>query len=235
MKQASVFLLCFLAMQSAFANDTNLTLTVDGVTYSNVTWHTVTPATVSIFHQTGVATIPLEKLPPQLQRQFGYDPQKAADYRAAEAVQLQRAAKEAAERKANEQTDIDKGLQKLGELPGTASQETQRAQAQQQASELAGAQNPVLMSILVRQALPDGALVDQALDSRLLYVVGLTGVYDDTAYVIVVAPSGDFEYTTTSGAYKKVPKYQYLGRPDDVGPQPSGNRYWWKGSPIQFH
>jgi hypothetical protein len=68
---------------ASFADETNTlpsTITVDGITYSNVTWRTVTPATVSIFHETGVATIPLEKLPPDLQKQFGYDPQKAANY-----------------------------------------------------------------------------------------------------------------------------------------------------------
>ena len=68
---------------ASFAEETNTlptTITIDGITYSNVTWRTVTPVTVSIFHETGVASIPLEKLPPELQKQFGYDPQKAADY-----------------------------------------------------------------------------------------------------------------------------------------------------------
>lgn len=60
------------------------TITIDGITYSNVIWRTVTPATVTIFHQTGVASIPLEKLPPELQQRFEFDPHKAADYRAAE-------------------------------------------------------------------------------------------------------------------------------------------------------
>jgi hypothetical protein len=75
------------------AEDTNTlptTITVDGITYSNVTWHTVTPATVSIFHATGVASIPLEKLPPELQQRFGYDPQKAAAYQAQELAVAQR-------------------------------------------------------------------------------------------------------------------------------------------------
>lgn len=53
-------------------------LTIDGVTYENVRWGTVTPAAVSILHATGVATIPLWKLPPNLQKRFGYDPQETA-------------------------------------------------------------------------------------------------------------------------------------------------------------
>jgi hypothetical protein len=81
-----------LAVSTSFAQETNplpRTITVDGITYSNVTWWTVTPATVSIFHQTGVASIPLEKLPPELQQRFGYDPQRAAAYQAQESVVAQ--------------------------------------------------------------------------------------------------------------------------------------------------
>jgi hypothetical protein len=77
---------------ASFAEETNTLpsiITVDGITYSNVTWRTVTPATVSIFHETGVASIPLEKLPPELQARFGYDPQKAAGYRAQELAAAQ--------------------------------------------------------------------------------------------------------------------------------------------------
>lgn len=80
-------LLFVLAVAASFAEETNTlptTITVDGIIYSNVTWRGVTPATVSILHKTGVASIPLEKLPPELQKRFSYNPKKAADYRAAE-------------------------------------------------------------------------------------------------------------------------------------------------------
>jgi hypothetical protein len=56
-------------------------LTVDGVTYRDVQWGTVTPATVSIIHATGVCTVPLENLSADLQRRFGYQPEEAARYR----------------------------------------------------------------------------------------------------------------------------------------------------------
>ena len=39
-------------------------------------------------HAAGAATIPLEKLPPELQKRFGYDPDRAGKYRAAQ-VQLE--------------------------------------------------------------------------------------------------------------------------------------------------
>lgn len=66
----------------ALADETNLTLTIGGTVYTNVTWGTVTPATVTMFHNTGVSVVPIEKLPDEWQQRFNYDPQKAAAYRA---------------------------------------------------------------------------------------------------------------------------------------------------------
>jgi len=66
-----------------WAGETNLVLTIDGVTYSNVTWGAATPATVKMYHAAGVATVDLEKLPADLQARFDYDAAKAAAYRAA--------------------------------------------------------------------------------------------------------------------------------------------------------
>jgi hypothetical protein len=67
-------------------NNLPATITVDGHTYSNVTWGAVTPATVSIIHTTGTATVPLEKLPVELQSRFGYDEAKCKAYRETQMV-----------------------------------------------------------------------------------------------------------------------------------------------------
>lgn len=86
MKVSRVAVLLFtIAAIASHADETNLTLTVDGVTYSNVTFGTVTPASVSFTHSTGAASIPLERLSPDLQKRFGYDPKEAEQYRQAEA------------------------------------------------------------------------------------------------------------------------------------------------------
>lgn len=69
-----------LAVAASQADETNLTLTVDGIIYTNVTFGTATPSSVSIFHKTGIARVPLAKLPPDLQKKFNYDPLKAADW-----------------------------------------------------------------------------------------------------------------------------------------------------------
>jgi len=62
------------------------TFSIDGFKYEEVRWGRITPATATIFHKTGVATIPLEKLPPEWQSKLGYDPLKAQRYRQAEAT-----------------------------------------------------------------------------------------------------------------------------------------------------
>jgi len=63
----------------ARGDDTNTTITIDGVTYEDFHWGTVTPTTIAIFHKTGVATVPLADLSPDLQERFGYSPKKAAE------------------------------------------------------------------------------------------------------------------------------------------------------------
>ena len=59
---------------------TDSTLTVDEMIYTNAVFGTVTPYAVTVKHSTGVASVPLERLPADLQQRFGYDPQKAQDY-----------------------------------------------------------------------------------------------------------------------------------------------------------
>lgn len=96
MKHALALLLACLAVQTALSDETNLTLTVDGVTYSNVTFGTATPLSVSIRHRTGITSIPLWKLPKELQLRFGYDPEKIK----AEAARAEAEAAKAEEAKA---------------------------------------------------------------------------------------------------------------------------------------
>jgi hypothetical protein len=93
------------------SNVTSNSIRVDGTTYEDVRWGRLTPATVTIYHKVGIATLPLAKLPPELRKQFGYDPQKAAAWLTAvqnataawQAAERQAAEKRAAEQKAAEQ------------------------------------------------------------------------------------------------------------------------------------
>jgi hypothetical protein len=123
------------AVTLGFAGKTNLTLTIDGITYNNVRFVHPTPATVTIFHSTGVATIPLAKLPSDLQKQFNYDPQAAAQWTAAQ----QKADAEAAEARR------------------TAAEE-QRKSAAAAAEEQRKAAATVQWALRVQTVLPDGVI-----------------------------------------------------------------------------
>lgn len=83
-------------------------ITIDGVTYENVRWGKPSLQSVEVIHKSGVASIPLSKLPEELQVKFGYDPQKVSQSIAAERagqVERQKIAEKTAEvakRKAEE-------------------------------------------------------------------------------------------------------------------------------------
>ena len=94
------FVFLALALVAAHAEESNapsgvtsnalpVTITIDGTIYENVRWESVTPSTVTIFHKTGVATIPLKALPPELQKRFGYAPQKDAEWQSQQLKQRQ--------------------------------------------------------------------------------------------------------------------------------------------------
>jgi len=142
MKLSRVAIVLFAAMVlSAKADESNVTLTIDGVIYSNVVWRSATADSVSILHKTGVASIPLEKLPPDLQKRFDYDPQKAAAYRASQ--QVAQAARQEALRKAREEEEADRQWQaqldeaKQEQAERDSAQKTAKATAQKQAKDAA--------------------------------------------------------------------------------------------------
>jgi hypothetical protein len=93
---------------------TNVTVTVDGVRYENARLQAVNPATVKIWHSTGIAVVPTAKLPAELQKQFGYDAQLAAQWQAAQ----QKAAAEAADARQKAAASVEWKLTVESVLPG---------------------------------------------------------------------------------------------------------------------
>ncbi|HTS19851.1 MAG TPA: hypothetical protein VMP11_19905 [Verrucomicrobiae bacterium] len=137
-----ILCLCLLGVTLGFADDTNLTLTIEGITYHNVRFVHPTPATVTIFHSTGVATIPLAKLPPALQKQFGYDPQAAAQWQAEQQKRDAEAADAQRERAARWQAEQDKAA-----AEAAAASEARRKAA-----------SAVTWTIAIQTVLPDGVV-----------------------------------------------------------------------------
>ncbi len=58
----------------AFAGDVISELEVEGVKYENVRWGPVNQGKVVMFHNRGVATVALDRLPEEYARQLGYQP-----------------------------------------------------------------------------------------------------------------------------------------------------------------
>jgi len=203
MRPVGVLLLCCLAIQSAFADETNLTFAVDGVTYSNATFGTVTPSSVTIFYRTGIATIPLEKLSPDLQKQFGYDPDKARSYEA------QKSAARAREVEA---------ARKAAEL------EVRVRRANKVSARIAQVVNDGLL-VNLKHWQAYASLIGY----KTYYTVGCGPEQDwsDTVFLsgdpnfraraendtmlLLVERVGTYSFKDTTGAERQVPRYDYLG------------------------
>jgi hypothetical protein len=182
------------------------TITINGTTYSNVTWHSVTPTTVTIFHQTGVATIPLAQLPPEVQKQFGYDSVKVKEF---------------------EDSQKAKGLIIYRGQWMTPEDGQRVYQDDLDAEDVKRRENDAIqIDTKVIQVLPDGLLC-----SGVSYGVGVynymsgynvadveivlthcstDGVVDGTIVDATVIPDGTVSYETVLGVSKTVKKYRCL-------------------------
>ena len=76
---ASIILLSFMGAFAAESFDT-LT-TTDGKTFYQVKITSTDPGGLHFMHRDGAASVPFEKLPSDIQKKYGYDPEKAADFR----------------------------------------------------------------------------------------------------------------------------------------------------------
>lgn len=213
MKLACVFLLSCFAMQSAFADDTNLTLTVDGITYSNVTFGTVTPSSVSVRHSTGVATVPLAKLPPDLRQRLGYDPQKAAAFIQKRAEAEAAAAKLAAERLAEDQKR-EKGIRERD-----AAQQAHEEELNNLRNQLAGNAQPFMGK--VTDVFADGLLVFGGVPRWGDQPALLVGhpreklAAEGDGFICMASRYGVYEYKLALGGKRTVARWIYISKLGD--------------------
>ena len=209
-----VVLLFAVGIIAAHADETNLTLTVGGVTYSNVTFGTVTPATVKIFHSSGIVRLPLAKLPPDLQQRFGYDPAQAADWQKVEQQQAAAFMKQQA-------VEQQKAKQQAG-----ANRQSQLSQESREEIE----KKSQALWVNIIQVTPDGLLVrihgirDRAESARNNF---FTLVKESGPVLVVGHPkqgefvdgeeiqfnaylNGNWSYQNTAGANSTVQKWVYV-------------------------
>ena len=126
------------------SNAASNSITIGGTTYEGFHWGRLTSGSVTIYHKVGIARIPLAKLPPELQKQFGYDPQKAAAWEAAEqkadaawrATEQEAAAQRAAAQKIADQKAAEQRLadQKVAEQKAAEQKAAQQKAAAQRAA-----------------------------------------------------------------------------------------------------
>lgn len=98
----------------SLADEVQTLITTNGHRYEKARITEVTPISITIFHSTGVSRVPLSEFPPNVQRRFGYDEDKARAWLAQQAkleeVKKQQVATgEAAKRKEAERAAHDVG------------------------------------------------------------------------------------------------------------------------------
>lgn len=98
MKMTTATLALVLLLSNVWGSEKLTITTTDSVTYSDVTVTRVEPDSITVMGSSGVARIPMNKLPTDLQEKFGYDAEKAAAY--AEKKATAQTAAVAAEQKA---------------------------------------------------------------------------------------------------------------------------------------
>ena len=169
---------------------TTNSLTVDGVTYQNPRFDRITSTTVTIFHNTGIATVPLAKLSPELQKQFGYDPAKIAKENAAR--EEAKAKADAAMRKMA-RPNVSKGLTPVSYEDGQFTTEVR---------------NGVLCWVVPKRASPNYFYLDAADDflpqSGAAVEIELTYFDGGSGDIMLHYDSTDFNLPH-AGAYKEHP------------------------------
>lgn len=200
--------LCCLVVASARAEDLTLR---DGTVLKNVTVTSVTPAYISVTHAAGVARIMLQDLPPELQKRYGYDPQKAAQYAAADAAaqrrlvdQQQAAAKAAATQKAKEaalRQRIETGSQTI---VGSVSEVADGGAFVELYETYPIASHSTALG------LGEGAAVGYRPSGRTIYVQGLSGVTDGESVTIQAYRDGIYRSGDDAGSHRTLEKWVFI-------------------------
>ena len=203
--------------------------TTDGKTYKDVTVVKIEDDAVTILDSDGGALVPLDKLPPNLQQKFHYDPAKAKlaaaqrELNDKASAQAESAERQIANEKQNQQDAQD------------------AAAAQDKAADQAARKTAIPLVFEVSQVLPDGVLADKMkadFDTPVADSAQSDGggggvgpgggvVYRDSGTVIFVeipsaglaesqqlhklaAPDGTYTYTDTDGASRTVEKWKSI-------------------------
>jgi len=187
-------ILCALLALPAPAADLT---TTEGKVYKNFTIRKVEPDGLAITHESGLAKVPFTKLSKEIQKEHGYDPEKAAQF-----------AKERAEKDEAARREIDAGVR---EKKGKAERESAIAAFTEQWSEIA---------MIIDQSTDEGILgeaflgatskgkarnIEETISLGKVFVIGpQAGKVDGEAWRGKVWSAGTYQYRTVLGASTKV-------------------------------
>lgn len=195
-----------------------LTITAGGKTYTNVTVTGVTPSGLRVVHDGGAGMIAFALLPADLQKKYGYDPEKAAAHDAAMKAEQARAL-----------ADLDK----------------QRAAARVAAGVAGVGENPqrqkIAVVLKVVQVVKGGALCEwshvtrvqgnaryslgkhmsgfsthyvvEEADEKMIFVTGLPTVVDGSTVPGYISPVGTYQYSDIRGAGRTVYRCEFTPAP----------------------
>ncbi len=203
---------------------TQTNLVINGVVYKNARIQKRNAAEITIFHSTGVATVPMEQLSDEMRKDLGYDPKLAEQYRQQEAARLE------AVRLDNQLRQERRQQQQLAEA------EAEREQALRE--ELVKNAKPVNGKIT--QVVSDGLLVERTIvfptgdmEYRTLLLVGHPNQdsFVDGNYVACnAALQGKYTFVTVMGAPRTVERWVYVSEYQSPPPKSNTDAF---GRPIQ--
>lgn len=184
--------------------------TTDGKTYEGKITR-VEASAITVMHTGGIARIDFARLPEEVQKKYGYDPEKAAAQRKAMA-NSQQARRQAilAQQQAAEKGKADAELLKsakkqtykvLGVVPGEGilANEYRRGG-------VAGSAARAISSIS-----GGGSSFVEPSTGDLVFLYGKIGaVVDDDVLDAMIVPDGTYQYETTLGSIATVKKYRVL-------------------------
>lgn len=193
-----------LTVLAAFGEDW---MTTDGKTYKGVTVIKVEADAVTILYSDGGALVPLQTLPPNLQKRFNYNPAKAqaaAQARKAENIESAKAMEQEAQQKEEQNAKAE----------AEAATESEQHKPHE-TSELAGT---------IFQKIPNGGLLimcelggaprDANINEGLVLLKGMPNeadLVDNQGIGEIVYRSGSYTYTSTQGVQKTVAAYTAVG------------------------
>jgi len=212
---AFVWAALFALALSALADDFKLT---DGREYKGVTVSRAEPDGLVVVTDSGIEKIPFTLLPKEIQKQYGYDAQKAAAYQ--QSLQQARSAAVASESQkiaAQKQADAEVWKQNQSEMDAT-----KKAQKEAQSSYV----NPLEQSAVtkisvagtVSQVIKEGLIIEcdetsssigykKATGSVLLKGYGKPKIAEGDTVKSVALEDGTFTYITVLGASRTVHAY----------------------------